>query len=1778
MDGSIAKYELSETLYQSSRTTIHRGVRKTDDVRVVIKLLGGDYPHPRDSAQLRREFRVARQLRAPGIIDVYALEPWGNGLALVQEDFGGTSLAGHARPNVEVDLETFFAIAMAVTRVLVHVHMQVVHGDLSPANVLWKPETRDVRLIDFGASSEIRHESRRLLPEDLPETSLPYVAPERSGRMNRDVDQRADLYSLGAVFYELLTGHQPFVAKDRGEWIYAHLSRQPRPPHEIGAGVPEVLSHIVLRLMAKNPEDRYQSARGLLSDLEECERRWRAKGRIELFALARRDAESQLRIPQRIFGREAELQTLLKAFDEVTAGATRVLMVSGEAGIGKSALVNESRRAISRANGYFVEGKFDQSERHAPYAALAEAFRQLVVQILSEPEEHLNRWAAELREALAPNGQLIVDLVPAIERVIGPQPPVAPGNPVEEQNRFQATVASLVRTFARSDHPLVLFLDDLQWSNAPTLSLIRRLLADRASGSFLLIGAYRDDEVGEDHPLTALLSDVARTQPIESLRLAPLEVPVVSGLLREALSTSSLPQTVELAKVLCQKAHGNPLVLGELLCRLNRDGGIFFDPERGAWSWDLDRVRRATEGDAVDLMLRRLLDLSPETQAWLRLAACLGANFDPETLAIVAQSSPAAATEGLSQALRDGLVLRVSDDYRLARGQDDSALTDTVPFDGQYQFQHDRVQQAAYALIPKADRPALHLRIGRLLLKHTPPAKREERLIAIVQHLNEGTALLETDAQRLELASVNLAAARKAKASIAYAPAFKLVQVARSVLPSNAWETAFELAYEVHSLSAACAYLVGQLDVAATTCQELLRRARTRLEKAQVYAMQLTQLTYCDRMDDAVVAGLQGLRLLGVRIAARPTTPSIVKELLFAKAALGRRRVADLENAAEITDPAVRLCMRILIDFIPPAYLTGNDKLFAAVVLKQVRLSLRHGGGPESAAAYASYVVLLAGLGDLENANEFGRLAVRLTERYKATESRCRNLVLSALFGQSWNRPWRELRACFQEAVRAGLESGDLLFAAYACGWIHLWDPDLDVRTAWDEGRKYLATIAKTDYQNARDAAQLSQQLWTNLLGQTRDRLSLSDDHFDEEACSERMARVRNVSGGGIHALYRIKICLFYDEPERGFDVLHRARALIRALAGSPYMVEYCLHAFLVCASLRADSPNARAGRRHMRRLHGLMRKWALHCPENFGHHLALMDAEEACMAGDVSAATRLYDQAIAAAREGRFARYEALANERAALFFARYGSERIASVYMREARYQYARWGATAKVRFLDERHGKLLRPLAETGPRPGEPGASSRDGEGERGLDLETVLNASQTISEEVILERLLERLATIVRENAGATRVSLLLREHDGHQLMVQAETREGGPTKVMQQQHLEKADLPLSIIRYVDRSGQPVVLTDAVREREFIDDPYFRTHAARSMLAMPIVHRGEALGVLYLENELATGAFTAERLTTLRMLSSQAAISIQNARLYEHVQRMVDSFSRFVPREFLRSLGRSQFLDIRLGESVQKVMTVLFSDIRGFTTIVERMSPTENIDFLNAYISHMEPPILAHGGFVDSYVGDAIMALFDRSPSDAVDAAVSMLRALETFNTPRLGAEERRIAIGIGLNTGTLTLGTIGGAERLKCGVIGDTVNVASRIEGLTKRYRVPLLVSGDTRDRLVPRIRTHTRFLDRVRVAGHAEPIDMYEVFDADPPPMCAAKADAADHWQSALDLYYGRRFAEASRAFAALKAALFDDHPASLFEERARRFAIDPPDDGWSGVEVLSEK
>lgn len=1496
MHPSIPGYRLLQEIHRSGRSRVYRGVREADQAAVVLKTPALDFPGPDDLGRLRREHQLLGGLDVPGVVKVLDLVPWGHSLALVLEDVPATPVAGQLETGRPMELAAFFPLAMACGRALGALHPHAIHKDLNPRNILWEPRAETFRLIDFGSASGVAERdadasaARRLV------ASLAFMAPEQTGRLNREVDGRTDFYSLGVTFYLLLTGQLPFQAGDPVEWIHCHLSQTPAPPEQIAPAVPPMLGAVVLKLLAKNPEDRYQSAAGLLRDLGECERRFAATGAIAPFELGLGDVPAQFQLPARLYGREAEISALIAAFQDAAAGHTTLVTVAGPSGIGKSALVAEAFGAIEGADGRVTEGKFDQFHRHVPYAAVTQALNGLARQIMAEPEASLAGWKARLLEALGPNGRIAVDLVPALAAVIGLPAPVAALNPTEEQNRFLSTIQSLIRVFARPEHPLVLFLDDLQWSDPSSLLLMRSLLASCEGQALLLIGAYRDDEVGEGHPLALALADLERSHRVHRLQLAPLPEATLNAIVADALQTCP-EETGPLSRILHHKTAGNPFFVRTLLGTLHQDGLVAFDHAQGHWGWDLEGVQRSqVSDDIVHFMLSRIQRLAPETQALVRQAACMGNAFARSLLAALVDRPADEVDAALAPAVAAGLLVPVE------------LREDTL-----YQFAHDRVRQAAYALNEGDERQWTHLRFGRLLERTVPADERASRSPEIAQQLNAGRSLLETEAERLALVALNLEAARKSKASAAYRAAFDFTSVAIELLPAGRWEAHYPLAFEAHQLHASCAYLSGDLAAADACYEELLARSRTLLERAEVRAMRAAQYTFGNRLALSVEEGIRALELLGIRLTPRPSLATVARELATSKWLLGRRSAAELEHAPLVEDRAVRLSMKVLEGFLVPAYLMGNETLFAATVLKHVNLSLRHGNCLESVSAFAGYAVLLAGLGDFEGAHAFGRLALRLTEKFGVIDSKCRTLTLYTLFGHSWSEPWGTFEGWFKEAVETGLQTGDFLMMAFSCGYVHLWDPRIDLATAVEEGRKYIALCRQTPEKNALEAAMIAQQFRLCLRGETLGPLSLSDAGFDEAACLARMRAANYVSGEAIYHLYKLQAACFAEAWEEAWALLLQTDRTIKALAGSPYVVEYCVYGFLAAARIASDTgPDARKAFARARRFSRQMQRWARHNGENFGHHALLMQAELARLAGRHVAAARLYDRAVTAARESGFVRFEAQANEVAARHFRSRGLDRIARTYLRDAREGYLRWGATAKVKMLDAAWPELTaRPvmpaekrdadLAHQGfnlglvPQLVESGA----------LDLATIWKATQAISGEATLERLLAKLMAIVKEHAGAQRAVLVLRDDEETSAFyrVQAESHVSGPTRVLQAEPLEHHPaLPVSVIRYVLRSQTSVLLNHPARQGAHTRDPYFQAKRPQSVLALPIVNQGHLLGALYLENSLLSEAFTPEQLSILRILAGQAAVSIRNVRgaeraAYLEAERAVkDTYAR------------------------------------------------------------------------------------------------------------------------------------------------------------------------------------------------------------------------------------------------------------------------------------------
>ncbi|MEM7346760.1 MAG: serine/threonine-protein kinase PknK, partial [Chloroflexota bacterium] len=884
-------------------------------------------------------------------------------------------------------LNRFFGIALKIVQSLDLIHQaNVVHKDINPRNILIDTETNDIRLIDFGISSELSLERQDINTARHLEGSLPYISPEQTGRMNRDLDYRTDYYSLGATFYELLTSQQPFQADDLLGWVHCHISQEPVAPHQLNPQIPPMLSALILQLMAKNASDRYQSGYGLKIDLEHCHTEWNQTGKITTFTLKQEDISARFNIPQHLYGRDAEVSTLLDSFSQIAAGETVLVTVSGYSGVGKSALVQEVQKPIVGAKGYFIEGKFDQLQRNIPYSALSNAFRQLARQLLAEPAEQVASWKTALLDVFGPNGQIILDLVPELDGIVGPQPPVQALPPVEAQNRFQFLFLDFVKLFATAEHPLVIFLDDLQWSDDPTLNLLQVMATSKQLSHLMVIGAYRDNEVSAAHPLIVTLDTIKKEKGLHHLKLKPLNLTDVKGLVADTLIKPP-DEISELVEIVYNKTEGNPFFVGELLKSFYQEGTIYFLNESGQWHWHIEQVRQAeVSSNVVEFMVANLKKLSPQTQQILQLAACIGNVFDLNTLSIIYEQAVDITNQTLLEALKASLIAPLDDDYKFVGHKRENSLNP------RFKFEHDRVQQAAYALIEEDKRKAIHLSIGRLLQGHIPLETHDEQLITIVHHLNEGQDLLTNPQERESLANLNLKAGIKAKNAIAYQPALQYVTIGLALLEEAAWQHQYELTYALNIECADCLFLTGATENADAQLQYILEQVNTDLERASTLALQSRHYLTLARLEDAIRVGLAGLKSLGTNISYQPTQLSVLKELLLIRWNLGNRDLRNLLNSPIQTDPKAALKIQLIMEVGVPAYLTGNENLTALLILRAVNFSLRKGITPGSAFAYTSYGgVFLCGLfGDFKGGDQFGQLAIALSEQpqYLAFKSR----------------------------------------------------------------------------------------------------------------------------------------------------------------------------------------------------------------------------------------------------------------------------------------------------------------------------------------------------------------------------------------------------------------------------------------------------------------------------------------------------------------------------------------------------------------------------------------------------------------------------------------------------------------------------------------------------------------------------------------------------------------------------------------------------------------------
>ncbi|MEH2175375.1 trifunctional serine/threonine-protein kinase/ATP-binding protein/sensor histidine kinase [Nostoc sp.] len=1506
---NIPGYKVSEELYNGSRTIVYRGYRETDSLPIVIKLLKNPYPSLGELLSFRNQYTIAKNLNSPLIVQTYSLEPYQNAYALVMEDFGGICLKNYfTLPETQYisSLEEFLEIAIALCNTLDILYRErIIHKDIKPANILINPETKQVKLIDFSIASLLPRETQTLINPNVLEGTLAYISPEQTGRMNRGIDYRTDFYSLGVTFYELLTGNLPFASNEPMELVHCHIAKLP-PLLRNREDIPQVICNIVMKLMAKNAEDRYQSALGLKFDLENCLSQLQVTGSIESFEIGVRDVCDRFIIPDKLYGREAEVSTLLQAFERVSLGATEMMLIAGFSGIGKTAVVNEVHKPIVRQRGYFIKGKYDQFQRNIPFSAFVQAFRDLMGQLLTESDAQIQEWKSKILDAVGENGQVIIEVIPELSKIIGEQPPAIELSGTAAQNRFNLLFQQFTQVFTSVEHPLVMFLDDLQWADSASLKLMQLLMAD--TGHLLLIGAYRDNEVNLGHSLMLALSEIKKTKAtINTITLAPLSQIKVNHLVGDTLKCTETSAWT-LSQLIYQKTQGNPFFTIQFLKALHQENLIKFDIELGCWQCDITQVMtQAVTDDVVAFMGFQLRKLPLSTQQVLQLAACIGNQFDLASLAIVSKQSQIETAATLWKGLQEGLILPNGDVYKFYIGQESLARTPENIQTVTYKFLHDRVQQAAYSLIPDDQKQLTHLKIGQLLLSVMSEKEKEEKIFEIVNQLNKGADLIVAETEREELAKLNLVAAQRAKSATAYVAAIEYATKGIQLLTTSCWQQCYELTLALHDLAAEVACLSGDFRQMEQIVDEVVQNARQLLDKVKVYEVKILAEVAQSQQPKAIKTALSTLELFGVLFPEQPTDADITESLQQTQDVLKGKHLEDFLELPEMTDFQSLATIRILAAVTAAVY-QAVPELLPLIVCKQIRLSVEYGNAAVSAQAYAWYGVILCGIGEIDLGDRIGELAMGLLSRFQSKEFKASTINMVYPFVKPWKHHIQNSLAPLLDGYHSGLEMGTLEYAAYCaynyCSLSFFLGKNLSILEP--EMKVYNQALAQLKQEVAHNYLRVFYQSVLNLLAESKCPWEIQGVIYDEQIMLPLHQKANDLYAMGTLYINKLILCYLFNEWEQAIKVAADAKQHLSGVSGCFMVPVFHFYDSLTHLAMLPNAQGKECLPQQVVDNQKKLKQWANHAPTNHLHKFYLVEAEQYRVLGQMYEAMDYYDRAIASAKANTYIQEQALANELAGKFYLNWGKEKLAQAYMQEAYYSYARWGAKAKVADLERRYPQLLAPILQqthtsfstsetifslanvTSTSSGTSHSSSVS----VALDLAAILKASHTLSGEIEFEKLLSSLLEIVIENAGADKCVFMLLRNDSlgdtksERLLIKGSITVGMQPVVLQRLPVEDSqDIPLKLIYKVKHDRQTAVILDASADRTLANDPYIIRQQPKSILCSPILHQGKLMGILYLENNLATGAFTKDRVELLNLLCAQAAISLENARLYE-----------------------------------------------------------------------------------------------------------------------------------------------------------------------------------------------------------------------------------------------------------------------------------------------------
>ncbi len=1480
---NLTGYSIKEEIHSGDKTSVYRADKSGKPV--ILKLLKNEYPDPKELSAFKHEFDILEKINFTGVVQVIGTEKYKNSLAIVFEDIEGDSLANLLDEIKKFSLIDKLNIFIKSITALGEIHkINLVHKDIKPQNIILNKKTGELKLIDFGSASFLTKQNSAVALNSSLEGTLAYISPEQTGRMNRTVDYRTDFYSFGISFYQLLTGELPFLSTDAMELIHSHIAKTAISPKKKN-NIPKAISDLVMKLMMKNPEDRYQSITGILSDLEKC-KKYLIDENLDFlnsndFVLGEKDFSGKFQIPEKLYGREKEVSIILDSFKKVANGSLELLLISGRSGIGKSVLINEINKPITEYNGYFISGKYDSFKRSIPYRAITQAFQSLIGQILSEPQELVLLWKEKILNSVGVNGKIIIEFIPELESLIGEQPPVAELDPSEAQNRFNLVFLNFIKTVCTKENPIAIFLDDLQWADNASIQLLETILSDSELKHLFIMLSFRDNEVLPTDSFANLIDKLKKQNfYFDEINLNPISIQDVNQLVSDTLNTN-LENSKPLAEVIQTKTKGNPFFVNEVFKDLYDKNLIFHENEK--WSWDISKIKEVKISEnVIDLMVAKVKELRETSLKILKLAACIGDWFKNDIFILIANIK--------KEELDKELILLSNEGFLL--------VNENIT-----KFVHDKIREATYTLITEEEKSINHFKIGSTYLKVAKEEEIEDLVFTIVNQLNQGIIHVTTESEKVKLFELNLLAAKKSLASTAYDASVGFYNKASELLPANSWEIDYKKSYEVYTGKSRAEFLSKDFETAEKTFDFVLANSKTLLEKLNIFELRFGMYVSQNRILEVIKLGKSILKTQGMHLPDNPSDISPLPEIIKAKIKIGKKPISSLEELNICYDEEIIAIMRMLNLLLAPSFI-AQPKLFPVIVLKMVNLSLKKGNSSLSAFAYSTFGIIQgSALGDFKTGLELSSLGLSLLKKFNSQNIYCRTNFLRANMINHWIYHAKEGQSYFNTAIEKGLETGDFEYTSYSINHkiFQLFFYRISLSVVIDNFEKYSHLMLNIKQSEPINLFRLLEQLMINLTGKADKILFINGDKFNHDLILKEWVDTKNSTTLYGYNLSNEILQFLLGDKNKALEFSKLADPHEGGVFGMMFIPEHVFFNSLISYSLYFETEDKKQKKEYLKQIEKnskRMKKWAENCEDNYGHKYSIIEGIQFSIDGKMNEAINSFKTAIKLAKKHEYILEEAIANELCAELWLKKSDEEYAELHLRDAHYAYKVWGCVPKMKLMEEKHpwlGKKIPKETLSNDFTSTTQATTKITAGDMGnmLDLSTVLKASQTIAGEINLGKLLDRMLKILFENAGAERGIFVL-QNDGKWL-VQAEGNSNSDvSEVMMSKPLEECNsiLSVSIVNYVTRTKSLVLLNDATKAGMFVNDSYVKTNKPKSVLCYPIINKQKLVGVVYLENNLTTNAFTPDRLEILKVLSSQIAVSVENSLLYTNLEEKVE----------------------------------------------------------------------------------------------------------------------------------------------------------------------------------------------------------------------------------------------------------------------------------------------